>query len=664
MFWGDFRVWPRRNATTWRCFLFATVSLLSSCGGGGGGGSGDGPSYSLSSGTVTFTAMQGGPSPAAQIINVNVSGGAVFVGTSQSGSNFSHVFQITGTEAGTITITPDAPVSPGTFTGSITVTGCLTNTCSSGQVAGSPKTISVTYVVLPAPVLTINPAAIDFSTATGVSPASISLDLSRSAGSSAWTSTIAYTSATTGWLSVTPSTAGTLPATISVNANVAAVPAGRHTANISFDAGGVGRVVPVTLTVIDPIVNFVSPYVATASTGGNVIIRGYGFASVSTGLQILFGATPASSVTFVSDTEIHATYPAFAAGSYSVTVKNSSLTLPTRARLVAVSPPAFAYTAIARTDSPAFAVNLTYDDERQAIYLVDPDRNRIEGYRYNEAAWIADTPLIVGGGTGNPRIALAPDGTELLKTTGSTMWRINPATLTTIGSVDALPLIGTGGGNLNLLAFANDGNAIGNSYAPASGVSLYRYDMLTRQFAALSTQSDLTNRTIVASGDGSMLVLPTFESLIPSFAKPIFTYSASTMALAQSAVTTTGTGHASVDRTGSRLILTRAESSPDQVTTVYNHSLVALGVLPDVAHSLRGFVISPDGSKAYVYYSDTGKIRQFDLNSPSGGGFVEIGSGTPVTDSPGTFFNDMTISADGGTLFLAGNVRVIVMPAP
>jgi hypothetical protein len=60
----------------------------------------------------------------------------------------------------------------------------------------------------------------------------------------------------------------------------------------------------------------------------------------------------------------------------------------------------------------------------------------------------------------------------------------------------------------------------------------------------------------------------------------------------------------------------------------------------------------------------TGLIRKFDLNSPAGGGFAEIGGGTPVTDSPGSNFNAMTISADGGTLFLAGDERLIILPAP
>src|SRR3954469_18742455 len=100
--------------------VVAACALVSACGGGGGGGgsSGDNSAYTLSASAVTFNAMQGGAAPAPQVIQINVNG-TVFVGTSQAGGNFSHVFEITGTTTGQITITPDAPVNAGTSTGVI-----------------------------------------------------------------------------------------------------------------------------------------------------------------------------------------------------------------------------------------------------------------------------------------------------------------------------------------------------------------------------------------------------------------------------------------------------------------------------------------------------------------------------------------------------------------
>jgi hypothetical protein len=645
-------------------FLLAVCGVLSACGGGGGGGGG--PSFSISSSAVTFSATQGGAAPVAQVVTVNVGGGTVYIATTQSGSGFSHTFQITGTTTGAITITPDSPGIAGTFTGTISVRGCSTINCAGSDIAGSPKTINVTYKISPAAILSSNPGAIDFVTAAGLTPAAKTLDLNLSTGSSSWSSVITYASAPPFWLSVTPASAVALPESVSVNVNMAGVPPGTYSATITFSAGTLIKVVPVTLAVKDPAVNFVSPYVATSLLDGDVIIRGYGFSSVATGLQVLFDTTVATSVTLVSDTEIRATYPSLSAGVYSVSVRNASTTLPTRARLVVVDRPAFAYTAIPRIntpEAPTFAVNLTYDGERKAIYLVDSDRNRIERYKFNGVTWDTASRSVGGGGV-NSRMALSPDGTEILKTGASTLSRIDPDTLASISTdPSAFATLGPGIVNLNMIAFANDGTAIGNVYAPTSGVTLYSYDMLTQTFSVLSSL-DLTNRSIVASGDGSSLILPSYESLIPSAAKPVFTYDASSGALMQRATTTTRTEHASVDRTGSTFILTTAEFSPDQVTTVYDSSFAPLGILPDSAHDLRGFVVSPDGTKAYAYYSGTGKIRKFDLTVPNDGSFLEIGTGRTIEDSPGTFFNDMTISPDGGTLFIAGNQNVIVVPAP
>ena len=184
--------------------------------------------------------------------------------------------------------------------------------------------------------------------------------------------------------------------------------------------------------------------------------------------------------------------------------------------------------------------------------------------------------------------------------------------------------------------------------------------MLTHLFTALSTQPDMTNRSIVASADGDTLVLPSFEPLTPAFAKPVFTYDASNGALTQRPVTSSGTDHASVSRDGSRIILVSFPLSASQATTVYNASFTALGTLPA---DLAGFVISPDGSTAYAYFPATNLVRKFNLNSPVAGGFAEVGTGTVVA-APGTLFSSMTITPDGGTLFLAGNQRLIVLPAP
>jgi hypothetical protein len=649
-----------------RGLLLLTTMALWACGGGGGGSSSSssGDAFSISTGAVAFSATQGGATPAAQTVNVTALGATVFFATSQSGTGFSHSFQLTGPTTGRITITPDPPNGAGTFTGTITVRGCSTQFCTGSDVAGSPKTINVTYTVGGALTLSSTPAFIDFESNTGAIPPSKNVTLSLSSGAVGWqVVTINYFGGPQGWLTLTPSAGVLNPSqTVAFSVNSAPLIAEVRHAAVIIQAGSLAQSIPVTYTITDPVVNFVSPHVVPVGAGGNVIIRGHGFfalnAAATTVEFIPLGPTAAK---VVSDTEIQVPAPS-TGGTFAIAVRDGTRTIPSRAglRLLVVNPPGFPAATIARSNTPGLVGNLIYDAERQALYLMDPDNNRIERYRFVAGNWTADS-LVTGVGGGNPRIALSPDGAELLKTSGAStvLWRIDPATLGVLSSPDAASLLASGA-NLNLIAFANDGRAIGNSYSPANGISLYRYNMLTQQFTALSTQADMTNRTIVASADGETLVLPSFEPLTPAFAKRVFTYDASSGALTQQAVTSAGTEHASVSRDGSRIILVSFPLSASQATTVYNAAFTALGTLPA---DLTGFAISPDGSTAYAYFPTSGLVRKFNLNAPSGGGFVELGTGTAVS-SPGSFFSEMTITPDGGTLFLAGNQRLIVLPAP
>ena len=650
------------------------IGTLVACSGGGGGGSdggGGSAGFTLSNNSVSFSATQGGTRPATQNVFVNVTGGTVFVGTTQAGSGFSHTFLITGQTTGRIDITPDQPTTAGTFTGTIAVHGCADQFCQGGEVPGSPKTINVTYTVGAAPTLSAAPASVNFESNIGATPASQNVSLSISSGTQAWSASVVNVTGTSGWLNVTPSagtlTAGT-PQTLTFSVSSPPTIAETRSVNVVISAASTTKTIPVTFVINDAAVNFVSPYVLPTGAGGNVIVRGHGFSALNSGsATVQFGALAPTTATVVSDTEIRVAAPT-AAGSYTITVSDGTKIMSGRTglKLLVVSPTAFPAATIARLFTPPGPVgNLIYDAERRSLYVMDGDANRIERYRFNTVTggWAADAVVAGAAGAINPRIALSPDGTELDKTSGGPMLhRVNPATLGLLspGSVSPVSVLGTGA-SLNLIGFANDGRAIGNTQAPATGITLYRYDMLTQQFAALSNQVDMTSRTIAASGDGSLLVLPTFESLAPGFEKPVFTYDASTGTLTQRAVTTSGTENVSVSRDGSRIILVSFPNSASQTTTVYDGSFTALGTLPA---GLAGFVISPDGSTAYAYFPSSGLIRKFNLNSPNGtGGFTEVGGGVAIT-SPGTFFSSMAITPDGGTVFLAGRQNVIVQPAP
>jgi hypothetical protein len=423
------------------------------------------------------------------------------------------------------------------------------------------------------------------------------------------------------------------------------------------------------LSVGDPSVNFVAPYVVPAGVGGNVIIRGRGFAALNPGtLSVQFNTTAAATASIVSDTEIQAAQPA-AAGTYTISVSDGVTTIPSRAglKLLVINPPGFAMATVPRAFAPASTpTNLIYDAERQALLLVDRTNNRIERYAHSAGSWPATQATIGLGGGGNPSIALSPDGSELLKTgaNGTLLYRLNPATLALLSTVDATPVLGTG--SLNMIAFANDGGAVGNSTV-ANNIYLYRYDMLTQAFTALSSEFHMLNRQIFASADGDTLVLPNSDQ--GSTDKRAYTYDASLGTLSpQSASTSTLLFRpAAVSRNGSRIILVD-DTSPGPphfgatISTIYDASFNVLGRLPTGTNG--GFALSPDGSFAYAYYPASGRVRKFDLTlPPSGGIFTEVGTGTLVA-TVGADMGEMTISPDGGTLFLAGTSNVVILPTP
>ncbi len=144
-------------------FLFGwAVAVLSSCGGGGGGGGSSPPptmSFALSTSAVTFKAA--GPyaaSPATQSVTGTVTGvtsGIVYfkiVANNAIANSTNGLFTVANLvlsgNSGQADVIPAIPssIGAGNFTGSIAVTACLNDpSCATGQLTGSPQTISVNY---------------------------------------------------------------------------------------------------------------------------------------------------------------------------------------------------------------------------------------------------------------------------------------------------------------------------------------------------------------------------------------------------------------------------------------------------------------------------------------------------------------------------------------
>ena len=651
---------PMRGASSWLqdslqpIAAIAAGLLVASCGGGGGdsGGSSGPPQFSISQDTISFTAAQNGAAPPPQTVIVSAVSGTTYIDVQQFGGlplPFTSSFALSSATTGTITITPFSSTSPGVFSGVITVRGCSVATCVSGDVPGSPKTITVTYNVVPASAVAVAPAFLNFATTQGTSPASQDLALTTTTGAAGWTSTVQYGSGS-GWLSVP--TSGTFPANVAVSADSTALAAGTYSATVVFSSGIVSKSIPVTLTVSAVGVSFVSPYVASTAVAGSVIIRGHGFAGAT---AVSFGASSATAFAVVSDTEIRADYPALSAGSHSVSVEAGGAPLPTRASLVVVDVlPSSATPVMARPALSTIPAVLIYDAERAAVYLLDNNANRIERYRFVAGTWTADSVSFTGSGDWD--MALSPDGTELLKTGSGLITRFDPASM---GEISVVPTTAALGGNsMGPIAFANDGHAIGTLFAAPTNI--YSYDMLTHLVTPLGIDPKWGQRDVVASGDGGKLVLA-FRPTDLSGA-PIVTYDASTATLATSPAVTTESNRVTLSRTGARAVI-RTNSIPG-TTRVYDGSLVLLGTLPS---NIGRVVFSPDERYAYGYDIGARTIRKFDLDDPDGvGGFTEIGSGTAPPGLPTTLLAapQLAISPDGGWLFVAGDANLVVMPAP
>jgi hypothetical protein len=246
-----------------RLALLVVACLLASCGGGGGGGDGDGggrPRLVVSSTSFTFTATQGGATPAAQEAFLSVSGGFVAVGIeSNSASGFVNAsFTITGQTTGKITLTPVAPsfLAPGTHTGVVVVRGCLNEFCSTGDAEGSPVRINVSYTVNPPTGLRASPQSLSFTQVKGgAAPGAQTLGLSDTTGASyAWSASIVYQSATTGWLNVNgaaTANGASLPGNLSITVNPTST-VGTLNAIIRFTGNGATLDVPVSYTVNEP----------------------------------------------------------------------------------------------------------------------------------------------------------------------------------------------------------------------------------------------------------------------------------------------------------------------------------------------------------------------------------------------------------------------------
>ena len=168
----------------------------------------------------------------------------------------------------------------------------------------------------------------------------------------------------------------------------------------------------------------------------------------------------------------------------------------------------------------------------------------------------------------------------------------------------------------------------------------------------------MTDGIVAASGDGAraLVVAGTTHRQ----------YDASNGVIAKASALTfshTNDYRPAVDRTGSRLVVGNGTE-----TIVLAGDYSRLCTLPSTT---RAYAISPAGNRAFAL-SSASKLQAYQVVNATGGPCPpdgpEIDVEDPGIDPPGFGFPlsnvQMTISADGGTLFMAGINHIVVQPWP
>jgi len=446
----------------------------------------------------------------------------------------------------------------------------------------------------------------------------------------------------------------------------------------STPAPGNTQIVNVTYQ-ISPIVRFVAPYVATANTAGTVIIRGQGFQQFPV-TGVTFGATAATTFTVVSDTEIEASYPALAPGSYAVQIQASGNpgAITSQANLVAVNAPAYSAATIAYPSGTTPQVNeLAYDAQRQALLVADTADGKILRYAFNGGTWNS-TPVI----TGLSDLALATDGQHLLALSQTNLYQLIPDNTLASDVTTPAPTFGIAGTVLKNLAVGNDGNAVittGNPPSTSTGLYVYAAcnaininSTCTPAFSQPASAPTLDNATAVGSSDGSLIAIMHGDSTLTSpvsvfqYVAASDTFSATSVTLNQYSTNPVAPAlsvftPANSTTSTTRIVLSGTDANNAAVINVYDGSYNLLGTLPATTLAV---VVKPDATRAYTFDSASSQVLSFDLTSttPASGPLTQVGAVTPL-GSPGAGVR-MAISPDGGTLFIAGNSQIVVQPAP
>lgn len=401
---------------------------------------------------------------------------------------------------------------------------------------------------------------------------------------------------------------------------------------------------------ISPAISSVTPYVDTSGVSDTVIVRGQGFRAFSN-LTVRFGDTAATSVSISTDgTELSATHPALAAGTYTVHLDatNHNGEIPSNVALRVVDPVAFAATTLDHPASTTAARRLIYDAERQALLSVTDTSpsNPIVRYQYANGAWGAPTQAA----NAFLDAALSADGTQLFAINGTSAMPVDPVTLA-LGTAVAAPSLATNSALKNIVVGYDNQALVTTSLTTSGTTDGYIYDPVAATLTLGGLALNNATPAMAANGSGAVVVQgdPTLTSDVA-----IYLYTSATHGLAASSQSLRqNTVAPAISRSANRIVVNG--------NRVFDASLALLGTLPDTTTAV---VLKPDGTRAYAYDSAAGGILVYDTSvDREEAAYTALGPVTPLSADPGTGLQ-MIITPDGGTLFVGGSLRIVVQPTP
>jgi len=420
--------------------------------------------------------------------------------------------------------------------------------------------------------------------------------------------------------------------------------------------------------------SFAGPGNVVSGQGTTIYVRGRGFDRLGDpAARLTIGGVTPTSVSRVSATSLRVTLPAMSAGDKSIAIGNALGVATDTATLHVLDAQTYLAKGLSTGGLPRAVL---HDPLHRQLFVLNTTLGSIQRFRESAGVWTSDVLALAA----LDNIGLSPDGSVLVATAASgSLYLIDPVTFTVRetfkapGSFTATPATGHG------LAITNDGKvwlSVGSSWD-----EMVTFDLKSRVFTIVRPASVSTDfyygPWYEVSRNGERLAVVQSASISPQ--PPLLYMDSSTGAWKTNPAGLTFFYWSlnGLDETGSRFAVSGQ---------LYDTNFASVGraVIPDADWSLSAAVLSPDGKRYYVYSLPPDwknaatpvmpRVYVFDASVAAGtvanlpllGKFDLQEYPTCHVDSYTSecYRPQMNVSADGNTLFIAGSVKVLVVPVP